>query len=390
MLNKIKVVIIQCICPHYRVPFFKKLAEKVDLTLFYGVGEKKGSWQNAKNIDGFNHKKLFSISLKFHIKDFPVRLVWFPNLLFVIHNQEPEVIITEGFTNIINNIFIWSYCKIFSIPLIMWDGGRRKEKPMNFLRKLIEPINIFLLKQTKAIIAYGSIAKTYFISLGINPEKIFVAQNTIDVKACFKNAERIKANPEIIQEIKKKYILNGKKVILYIGSLEKRKNIDNLIKIFNELKKRISNIALLIIGDGSYKEELLNLVKEENIKDCLFLGRIIENTEIYFMLSDVFVQPGWNSLATIEAQAYGKPVITVKHGGPEYEVIKNGETGFVIERGNSNKLKWAISKIICNKTLKKQMGICAQQRVKFITLDNMVREFSKAIKDLAKHDPRYR
>lgn len=380
--NKLKVALIQLVCPHYRIPFFKRFAEKVDLTLFYGKGEKKGSWQNAKNIDGFPHKKLFSISLKFHIGDFPVRLVWFPTLLFHIYKRKPEVIISEGFTNIANNVFTWVYCKIFSDPWMIWDSGRRRRrgKPMSLFRKLIEPLNIFLLKQAKAIIAYGSIAKDYFLSLGISPKKIFIAQNTIDVETCFKEAERVKANPSIIKEVRRKLNLNGKKVILYVGALEKRKKVENLITVFNELKKEIRNISLIIIGDGPYKETLFNLVQKRNIKDCLFLGKIIKGVGAYFVLSDIFVQPGWNSLATIEGMAYGKSVITVPYGGPEYEVVDNGKTGFIVERDNLIQLKKFIRKLITDEELRKQMGRLARARAKIFNLDNMVEGFLEAIK----------
>ncbi len=381
-----KVALIQCICPHYRIPFFKKLAEKVDLTLFYGKGEKKGSRQNTKNIDGFKCKKLFTISLKFHIGDFPVRFVWFPTLLFHVYKQKPEVIISEGFTNIVNNIFTWACCKFFSNPWIIWDSGRRKEKPMNLTRKLIEPLNIFLLNQAKAIIAYGSIARDYFLSLGISPKKIFIAQNTIDVETCFKEVERLKANPSIIKEVRRKLNLNGKKVILYVGALEKRKKVENLIAVFDELKKEIENMSLIIIGDGPYKETLFNLVRKRNIKDCLFLGKIIKGIGVYFVLSDIFVQPGWNSLATIEGMAYGKSVITVPHGGVEYEIVDNGKTGFIVERDNLIQLKKFIWKLITDEELRERMVRLAQEKAKVLNLDNMVEGFSEAIKYTAIRD----
>lgn len=376
-----KVALIQSVCVHYKMPFFRKFAEKVNLIYFYGKGEKRGSWQNVKEIKGFKYQKLLSVILKFWIKDFPVRLVWFPTLFYHLHKSNPEVIISGGFiNNVVNNIFVWLYCRISSVPWIIWDAGRRKEKPKNFLRKLSEPMNIFLLNQAKAVIAYGSIGRDYLISLGINAEKIFIAQNTIDVETCFKEVERLKANPSIIKEIRRKLGLNKKKVVLYVGALEKRKKVENLITVFNDLKKEISNINLVIIGDGPYESELKGFVSSALIKHIHFLGRITKDIGKYFLLCDVFVQAGWNSLAIIEAMAYGKPVITVLYGGPEYEAVENGKTGFILERDNLIQLKKSIWKLITDERLRKRMGKLSQERIKVFNLDNMVKGFLKAIK----------
>jgi glycosyltransferase involved in cell wall biosynthesis len=382
--NKPKIALIQLVCPHYRVPFFAKLAEKVDLVLFYGKGEKNGSWKNAHKIEGFEHKMLFSINLKFHMKDFFVRLVWFPTLLVHIYKQKPDIIVSEGFTNIVNNICTWLYCKIGVVPWIIWDSGRKKTKPKGLLRKLVEPLNVFFLKQAEAIIAYGSVAEGYFLSLGINRRKIFIAQNTIDTERCFKEAERIKKSPKVIERVMEKYNLSGKKVILYVGSLEKRKKVNNLMLVFDEIKERYKNVILLIIGDGPEMKSLLALKQEKNIKDCFFLGRITEGIEAYFLLCDIFVQPGWNSLAIIEAMVYGKPLITVSYGGPEYENVENGKNGFIVERDNLVQLKECIWELINNEKLRENIGILAQERIKFFTLDNMVEGFLEAIEYVKK------
>ncbi len=94
--KKIKVALIQCICPHYRVPLFRKLSERMDLTLFYGRGETKGSWQNAREISGFDHRQLLTLKVGFSLKDHPVRLVWFPGLFFQLWRMKPQAVISEG------------------------------------------------------------------------------------------------------------------------------------------------------------------------------------------------------------------------------------------------------------------------------------------------------
>ncbi len=372
-----KVVIVQYVCPHYRVPFFRELAKKVNLILLHGKGENRGSYQNAIDITGFAHKKLFLIALNFYIRDSYIRLFWFPTLLFHLYKLKPEVIITEGFTNLINNIFLWIYSKVFNIPLIIWDSGRVKTKPMSFLRKIMEPLNIFLLKQCNAIIAYGTIAKDYFISIGADSEKIFIAQNTIDVETCIRETERVEANLSMIKKVRKKLSLDNKKVILFVGALEKMKKIENLIAVFGELKRKISDVSLLIIGDGSYKEKLVNFVQSQKIRDCIFLGKITDGAGVYFLISDIFVLPGRGGLAINQAMAYGKTIIVKEGDGTEIDLIKHGLNGFIIK--NICELKDLLMSLLNNELQLKKMGKESLKIIKKFKLENMVKKFVETI-----------
>ena len=104
---------------------------------------------------------------------------------------------------------------------------------------------------------------------------------------------------------------------------------------------------------------------------------------MYFMLCDVLVLPGCSSLAINHAMHYGKPVITVAYGGPEYELIKNGENGFVFERGNEQKLKNAILKILTNEELRLKMGKCSLDLMKEVSVENMVKNVFNAVQHAA-------
>ena len=375
--KRVKVVVIQCICPHYRVPFFRKLAEEVDLTLFYGRGERRGSWRSGENIDGFRHKRLFSIVIKFQIRDVQARLVWFPTLLYHLHRNKPDVIISEGFTNIVNNLFTWSYCTFLRLPWIIWDSGRKKEKPMSLLRKILEPLNLFLLRDVCAIIGYSSVSKDYFLSSGIDGEKIFIAQNTIDVKTCLQRAAELRARPDKMEEMKNRFHLHGKRVLLYVGVLEKRKKVEDLIEVYGELEKEFADICLLIIGEGSYREKLMDFAKRKRVKNCLFLGRIIEGVEQYFVLSDIFVLPGRGGLAVNQAMAYGKPVIVGEGDGTEADLVKNNVNGFLIH--NTSELKNALVRLLTQKSSIQSMGRASVAMIQKYDLDNMAAQFVEAV-----------
>ncbi len=375
--SKTKIALIQCICPHYRVPFFRKLAKQVDLTLFHGEGEKKGPWRNAKEISGFKHKELFTLKFCKKTKGLPVRLIWFPALFYFLWRQNPEFVITEGRTNIVNNVFTLLYCRLFSVPLIIWDSGRKINKPMSLLIRIVEPINKYIFSHANAVIAYGSVAKDYFLYIGIKEEKIFIAQNTVDVQQHLAAALRYKNDPDQVSYLKEQLGMTGKKILLYVGSLEPQKKVDELINVFGQLKNDIQDLGLLIIGDGSMRSDLEKLATVNNIKDCLFLGHITENIGLYFFLSDACVIPGRGGLAINQAMAYGKPVIVGEADGTEKDMIKHGTNGYIIN--DKDELKVAIRNLYNGEISEEKTAEYNTNIIEKFDMDNMVNEFMKAI-----------
>lgn len=382
--SKPKIALIQCICPHYRVPFFRKLAQQVDLTLFYGKGEKSSSWQNAKEISGFKHKKLFTLKFCKKTRGLPVKIIWFPALFYYLWRQRPELVITEGRTNIVNNVFTLLYCRLFSVPLIVWDSGRKMSKPMNLLRRIIEPINKYIFSHANAVIAYGSVAKDYFLYIGIKEEKIFIAQNTVDVQHHLAAALRYKNDPDRISDMKEQLGMIGKKILLYVGSLEPQKKVDELIYVFGQLKNDIQDLGLLIIGDGSMRSDLEKLVTDNDINDCLFLGHITDDIGLYFFLCDVCVIPGRGGLAINQAMAYGKPVIVGEADGTEKDMIEHGINGYIIN--DKEELKDALTNVCSGKISKEKTAEYNTNIIEKFGMDNMVDNFVKAIEQASRNE----
>lgn len=373
----VKVALVQRICPPYRLAVFRNLAKKIGLTVYYGKGLSRGSYQNAKVISGFCARKLFTLGFRVKIGERDYYLSCFPYILWYLYKDRPQVIITEGTTNIINNLFLIPYCRLRGIKIIWWDGGRDIRIPARGMRKLLDFLVGFLVKRANACIAYGRIGRQYLASLGFPAEKIFIAQNTIDISDIEKDIE--KYNEGALEKARRKYNLGQKRVILYAGAIEPRRKIEDLLMAFEEVKTKL-NVALLLIGDGYHREDIQRFIDRRKINDVHMLGRIVKGAGLYFLLSDILVLPGWSSLAINQAMAYGKPVITVAYGGPEYELVEDGKTGFIAERGNVPQLSSLIWKVLSNEKLSRGMGREGRSKIiREVSVDNMIDGIVKAI-----------
>lgn len=135
----------------------------------------------------------------------------------------------------------------------------------------------------------------------IPKEKIEIINNTI-------NTERFAFSPKSRERIREQLKLQDKFVIGHVGRLERVKNQQFLIEIFAEIHKEISHAALLIVGDGSLREDLERIARELGIIDLVaFVGKK-DDTESYYQAMDVFVLPSLLEgfpLVLLEAQCSG-------------------------------------------------------------------------------------
>lgn len=154
------------------------------------------------------------------------------------------------------------------------------------------------------------------------------------------------------EKIKDKYIFS-------LRRLDPSKGIDLLIKSFNLIKDEFPDMDLVIAGEGSEKENLLNLVKELSLESRIsFIGTVSLQKGISLLKGSILtVVPSLSEgggLVNVEAQAAGCPVVASNVGGiPEY--LMDNYSGLLFESGDINDLADKIKKIIINNNLRKEL-----------------------------------
>ena len=125
--------------------------------------------------------------------------------------------------------------------------------------------------------------------------------------------------------------------IIFAGRLIKEKNVDVLIKAAKLVKKEISDVKCMIIGDGPEKGELeklaTDLEMDNNIK---FTGFLENHGDVISCMksSKVFVLPSTREgfgIVALEANACGLSVVTVNHKRNAACDFINNENGFICE-----------------------------------------------------------
>lgn len=266
-------------------------------------------------------KKYFTKLFSFFIGE---NFVIFPLLFFSLLKLRPNLVITEGGQNTINNLQIWLYCKLFRKNYIQWDLGRGyKEFESSFARKVYMSMYRKVANDASLIFGYNSSSQKYFMSLGINQDKIRVLNNTVDTISIKKTIELNKL--DIPTDIEYD---DSKIYIIFVGALLPTKNIENLSAILRQLDPKY---FLLIIGSGD--NEYVNLLKQ-NFKGTnhIFLGHKPQSELTpYYKIASFSILPGLGGLTINQAMAFGVPVLCNKADGAELDIIKNDVNGLVYD-----------------------------------------------------------
>lgn len=217
-------------------------------------------------------------------------------------------------------------------------------------------------KMNSRIITISQDAKKELVKhSGINPEKIGVIYNGID-----------------ISRFKKSGVDNN--IIGTVSRLSLEKDNFTMLEAFKIITSRFDNVSLVIAGDGPLRESLKSKVESLKLEDKVqFLGFRNDIPEILSGF-DVFALSSLTegiSISLLEAMASGKPVVATNVGGNP-EVVVNGETGLLVPPKDPAKMAEAIIKILSDKEMAKRMAEAGRKRAeeKF-SLERMVKEYQE-------------
>ena len=147
-------------------------------------------------------------------------------------------------------------------------------------------------------------------------------------------------------------------VILYVGRLAERKNINLIIDAMEKLKTN-KNIVALIAGKGHMYKVLQNKIKDNKLEDKVKLLGFVKDEDLtrLYNTADVFVQPSIYEgmpLTLLEAQACSIPIISTNFEGVNSIIIDN-ETGLILNKSSAGELAEKIEFLFSNKKILNEM-----------------------------------
>lgn len=189
-----------------------------------------------------------------------------------------------------------------------------------------EPVVTFSINQSDGITAVSE-------SLKRDTYAHFAITKDIEVIPNFIDLDRF--NRQKKEHFKLAICPNDEKLVVHTSNFRKVKRIDDVILIFEKLRKLLPS-KLLLVGDGPDRQRIERMCKDlDMLSDVRFLGKLDAIEEV-LSVADLFLMPSESEsfgLAALEALACEVPIITSNAGGlPELNL--HGITGFLSDVGD--------------------------------------------------------
>lgn len=226
----------------------------------------------------------------------------------------------------------------------------------------------------KADVVYSpsTFYRDQLIEHGFDPQRLFIFNRGTDLdffNPCHRD-----------ERFYEQWGLKGRVVFAYIGRISREKNLDVLLQAFMGDSDLSAKCGLAMIGDGPYREELMQRYRHDAVAFCGFIkGKALSAA---YASGDVFVFPSLTDTygnSVLEAQASGLPALVADEGGPK-DIISAPETGLVLPGFDVDAWRQAMRSLAFDTERRQRMAAASRARA-------ALRDWSTAFREFWEDDP---
>lgn len=184
--------------------------------------------------------------------------------------------------------------------IVHCHATKYSDKPLNAVRNWLLCLPIPFMKVERFACSEAA-GKFLYGKRKMKAGKVYIMHNAID-------CEKFKFRPEVRERLRKEMGLEGKFVIGHVGRFERQKNHEFLIRVLAEVKKKMPESVLVLVGEGSLEKQVKQLVRKLELDtSVIFLGQRPDVNDLLHAM-DIFLLPSrYEGLGIVlfEAQANG-------------------------------------------------------------------------------------
>ena len=282
-------------------------------------------------------------------------------LMRIFRRYRPEVVHLH-FTGFLG-IYPWLAKLVSAKKVFLTDHGSRpagyEPKRAAWWKRSVARIINWPVTKVVCVSGYGYRCMT---ALGLLPEDRFeLVYNAVDLS-------RVSEDYNLGTNFKLKYSIPADRVVvIQVSWIIPEKGIPDLLKASGLVVEKQPNVHFVFVGEGAYREEYMKATERLGLKDNVTWTGLVRDPfgEGVFQAADVVCQVSqWEEVfgwMIAEGMAHGKPIVATRVGGIP-ELVSEGQSGFLVARGDSEKIAESILALANNSELRDRMGQVGKER----------------------------
>jgi glycosyltransferase involved in cell wall biosynthesis len=365
----------------YRSPLFDLVAARpeLELTVIYAAHTVAGRTWSVEP----QHRSTFLRGLalpglgRVLHHDYPVT----PGIARALRESRPDVVVVSGWSTFASQAAI-VWCRRRGVPYLplveSHDLGPRK----GWRRAVKGAVVPRVLRRAAGALALGTASRDSLVERGAQRERVHIFANTIDVPEWEERQSGLaQRRPELRAEL-------GAAVddvlLLSVARLGSEKGLDVLVR--GVAAARDPKLLLVIAGEGPQRREIEALAQELGVRLRLTGDLAAAKVAEAYAAADVFVllstRETWGVVVN-EAAASGLPLVLSDRVGAAYDLLRDGENGFLVGAGDVDATGEAFKRLSADAGLRVRAGERSRELVRGWGYEPSVESFVAAVRDAA-------
>jgi glycosyltransferase involved in cell wall biosynthesis len=369
----VRVLFVTNFASHYRAPFFERLAETVDVEYIFFSGGTEPYWQN--HLGGASADVQATTIIGRHLC---AGLNFNPRLAKELWTRDYDVLI-KCLNGRLELATAYAIAKARRKPFVFWTGIWWH--PVTFLGWVSQPPLQRVYHGAEAIVTDGGHVSRFVASHGVDPAKIFTAEDSVDNDRFMQPVDRAQR-----EALRASLGAADRPLILAVSRLVPVKGLDGLIRA----AARLSDLdpVVVVAGTGTLREELAAQARACGVELRLLGGLSPERMPLVYAAADVFtlssvttpqVREVWG-LGVNEAHCQSIPVVVSDAvGAAAGGLVVHNETGLIVPERDDEALAVALRRVLTDRAIADRLAKAGHQRVQATNYQAMADSFKAAI-----------
>lgn len=352
----LRVAIVQPSIQHYRLPLFNLLASDPNIALTVYADERHGvvTRESVGILFNFVHAPLRQTSL------FGVDLRWQFEMMSLVSNGSVDVVVLPWDVHYVALLPALILARFNRTKLVLWGHGYSKQGT-----GLRDHIRNWYGRKADGVLLYTRTVADRLVEHGFSKNRVFVAQNALDQTSIQQARECWLAHPARLDAFRSQHALKIDRTLVFISRLEDENRVELLVECFATLRQKYNDLRLVLVGDGSAREQLRRLGERLGVLDGItFTGAIYDEELLapWMLSATVCCYPANIGLSLMHAFGYGLPVITsddLASQNPEIEALEHGVNGLLYRSGSGADMVSKCESLLSDRNMRRAMGDAA-------------------------------